>query len=307
MTHKLLIAFWLLALPAVAKQNQLSDYPDLYVVRQSYKSNVSIAILNQYVHGYGCNAVVSNETRTVIAASTAINCNTFPLGNQIHAKFKSYLGVPVIEFAWEQDGKVKSQTFYVHSDWYRGAGTALRSQAPPQTNSPGRTVEKATIEVKSVPEGADIELDGSYAGNTPSTETIAAGEHIVKLSKAGYKVWERKIKITPGQVTISAELQQEMKGDAPNPVADSQSLDGATLTGQASKGQSQPVAKTSSAPTTIAEAAAQAASQKEANTADEASKVFLSSIPSGAAIEVDGQHVGNTCGSSKRNAVRFFR
>jgi len=293
-TYKLVIALCLLALPAVAKQKQLSDYPDSYVIRESYRSNVSIEVFNQYVNGYGCVAVVSNENRFIRAASTAINCDTFPLGSQIRAKFKSYLGVPVIEFAWEQGGKVKSQTFYIQHDMYSGAGTAHHPQGSPQTNSPGATVQQAAIEVKSVPEGADIELDGSYAGNTPSTITIAAGERVVKLTKAGYKDWERKIKVTPGQITISAELQPETKGDEPNPAGNSQSFDRATLTGQTSQNHSQPAANTSSASTTIAEAATQTASQERPNTAEEALNVFFSSIPSGAAVEVDGQRVANT-------------
>ncbi|MFB3815519.1 MAG: PEGA domain-containing protein [Terriglobales bacterium] len=64
-----------------------------------------------------------------------------------------------------------------------------------------------TLEITSTPPGADIELDGSFVGNTPSSVGVSEGEHTVKLSKSGYTLWERKIKTTTGSVRIAPELQ----------------------------------------------------------------------------------------------------
>ena len=66
------------------------------------------------------------------------------------------------------------------------------------------------IEIDSNPLGTDIELDGNYIGNTPSTVKVSSGEHTVKLTKNGYEPWERKITTLAGSVTISPELEPSL-------------------------------------------------------------------------------------------------
>jgi hypothetical protein len=63
--------------------------------------------------------------------------------------------------------------------------------------------------VESIPERADIEVDGNFRGNTPSAVELAAGDHIVVVSKNGYKSWQRKIKLGGGDVKVSAELEKD--------------------------------------------------------------------------------------------------
>ena len=65
----------------------------------------------------------------------------------------------------------------------------------------------AQIEIASTPAGSDIELDGKFVGSTPSSVTLALGEHTIKLSKSGYAPWERKITTVAGSVRISPELE----------------------------------------------------------------------------------------------------
>jgi hypothetical protein len=69
--------------------------------------------------------------------------------------------------------------------------------------------EKTTLEITSNPPGAEIELDGSFSGDTPSSITIAPGEHTLKVGKPGYKPWERKMKTTSGNVKVVVELEQQ--------------------------------------------------------------------------------------------------
>lgn len=65
------------------------------------------------------------------------------------------------------------------------------------------------LSVLSVPDGADIELDGSFVGNTPSDVQVSEGDHIVSVKKAGFKDWERKLKVSSGSsVHLSAELEK---------------------------------------------------------------------------------------------------
>jgi len=67
----------------------------------------------------------------------------------------------------------------------------------------------AKIQLESSPSGADIELDGSFVGNTPSDVQVAEGDHTVTVKKAGFKDWERKMKISAGSsVHLSAELEK---------------------------------------------------------------------------------------------------
>src|ERR1700730_15034741 len=65
----------------------------------------------------------------------------------------------------------------------------------------------AEVEVASPPSGADIEVDGSFVGSTPSTIGVTTGDHTVTLKKSGFTTWERKIKVSGGRIQISADLQ----------------------------------------------------------------------------------------------------
>lgn len=65
------------------------------------------------------------------------------------------------------------------------------------------------LSVVSVPDGADIEVDGSFVGNTPSDVQVTDGDHTVLVKKAGFKDWERKLKVSGGSsVHLNAELEK---------------------------------------------------------------------------------------------------
>jgi PEGA domain len=66
----------------------------------------------------------------------------------------------------------------------------------------------AKLAVSSTPAGADIEIDGAFAGSTPSSLDLSTGEHTVAVKKSGYKDWQRKIKITGGNINLAAELEK---------------------------------------------------------------------------------------------------
>jgi hypothetical protein len=82
---------------------------------------------------------------------------------------------------------------------------------PPTSVDQAQPSGDAQVEVMSVPSGADVELDGNFVGNTPSTIGVSPGEHTVGVKKTGYKTWERKITVSSGKVNISAELEPEGK------------------------------------------------------------------------------------------------
>ncbi len=76
------------------------------------------------------------------------------------------------------------------------------------TKSAAVSVTNPRISVASTPDGADIEIDGSFVGNTPSVVELAVGEHLVIVTKAGYKPWQRKLKVTGGEIKLTAELEK---------------------------------------------------------------------------------------------------
>jgi len=69
----------------------------------------------------------------------------------------------------------------------------------------------AQLRISSTPTDADIEIDGNFVGNTPSTVGVAAGQHQLVVKKSGYKSWEKKITVSSGQVRVDAVLETESK------------------------------------------------------------------------------------------------
>jgi len=69
----------------------------------------------------------------------------------------------------------------------------------------------AQLHISSTPDGADIEIDGNFVGNTPSTVGVPAGEHQVSVKKSGFKPWERKITVSTGQVSLNITLEADAK------------------------------------------------------------------------------------------------
>jgi hypothetical protein len=88
-------------------------------------------------------------------------------------------------------------------------GTARIQSSMKQMTPPSAVNAPAKLSVSSTPEGADIEVDGSFVGNTPSELSIAEGDHTVQVKKAGFKPWERKLKTSAAStVHIDAELEK---------------------------------------------------------------------------------------------------
>jgi hypothetical protein len=70
-------------------------------------------------------------------------------------------------------------------------------------------VTTAKLRIDSTPPGADIEVDGSFVGNTPSEVQVTDGDHTVVIKKSGFKDWQRKLKSSAGSsVHLSAELDK---------------------------------------------------------------------------------------------------
>jgi hypothetical protein len=77
--------------------------------------------------------------------------------------------------------------------------------APPRAPAP---TSQASLTIDSSPPGADIEVDGAFVGNTPSTISIASGHHEIAVKKKGFATWSRTLNVTGGTIRLNAELDQ---------------------------------------------------------------------------------------------------
>jgi hypothetical protein len=68
---------------------------------------------------------------------------------------------------------------------------------------------QASLIVESTPPGADIDVDGGFIGNTPSTVTVAPGSHEIAVKKKGFVDWTRKLDVTGGSIHLNADLEPE--------------------------------------------------------------------------------------------------
>jgi hypothetical protein len=82
-------------------------------------------------------------------------------------------------------------------------------EMPPPTPNPSASapvLASAQLAISSSPVGADIEIDGGFVGSTPSSIDTTPGDHVVIIRKKGFKDWERKVKISGGSISLSADL-----------------------------------------------------------------------------------------------------
>lgn len=79
--------------------------------------------------------------------------------------------------------------------------------APPIPAATAAAPTQASLVIESTPAGADIEVDGNFVGNTPSTMSLMPGSHEVTVKKKGFTDWTRKLSVTTGSVRVNAELE----------------------------------------------------------------------------------------------------
>ena len=102
----------------------------------------------------------------------------------------------------EKDGKAHEVAFMVLSS--AAMPKLATSEIPPATAT-------TTLSISSTPSACDIEIDGAFVGQTPSTIPTLPGEHQIAIKRDGYETWSRKITTAGGEVTIAAELTKTSK------------------------------------------------------------------------------------------------
>ena len=133
------------------------------------------------------------------------------------------VGAPFVLFKHGKDIEIRqgsSFTAFVNGDtWLEDIAFQTKDSVPvpPAAISPGpksneRSAQKdplVSVAISSSPTGAEIELDGSFVGNTPETLKLPTGDHSLVLHKHGYRNWERRLRIASEIVNVSADLEPE--------------------------------------------------------------------------------------------------
>ncbi len=109
-------------------------------------------------------------------------------------------------------GGVKKVCDLILANWAKTTGQAsaasAEAPAPAPSAEPAAPVQPTTVQIaiSSTPDGADIEIDGGFVGNTPSSIEATPGDHVVVIHKKGFKDWERKVKVSGGSISLRADL-----------------------------------------------------------------------------------------------------
>ena len=69
------------------------------------------------------------------------------------------------------------------------------------------------FKIESTPDGADVEIDGLFEGNTPMETELEAGVHTLIISMPGYEVWDKKVRVTSRTKMVKARLREKTTTD----------------------------------------------------------------------------------------------
>ena len=101
-------------------------------------------------------------------------------------------------------GEVRKIFAGIDAELASAAANHPTNEAPPATG----VLRTATVEVTSLPTGADVDLDGKFVGNTPTTLRLTPGDYAIVV-KAGYKPWSRTLTaLADNQLKVLAELER---------------------------------------------------------------------------------------------------
>ncbi len=83
-------------------------------------------------------------------------------------------------------------------------------QAVSAATSSNTALSNATVKFESNPPGADVEVDGVFMGSTPAELPLALGQRSIRLSKKGFKPYQRSIQVLSGGAQrITVDLESE--------------------------------------------------------------------------------------------------
>jgi hypothetical protein len=80
-----------------------------------------------------------------------------------------------------------------------GTAPTAPPTAPPQAVPPASaSAETATISIATIPDGAEIYVDGAFVGNAPANLKLSTGKHTIRVTQTDYKDWSKEIAVQAG-------------------------------------------------------------------------------------------------------------
>ncbi len=134
-----------------------------------------------------------------LAYAASCFCEALTLG-EYKARWKDEKNLEIL--STDKKGILKSHRYKILS---------AKQIVRPTTGTTGQVPcagSRATVDVSSVPAGAEITVDGQFRGSTPSSLELSDGDHTVVVQRRSFKVWERSVRITGGKITLTAELDK---------------------------------------------------------------------------------------------------
>lgn len=74
----------------------------------------------------------------------------------------------------------------------------IQSDPAPSPVRPAEVPATGTVEVHSIPDGAEVYVDGAFIGDAPATLKLAPGQHTIRVNQSGFKEWSREITVQAG-------------------------------------------------------------------------------------------------------------
>ena len=97
---------------------------------------------------------------------------------------------------------VKSEVTIGHDKEYAAEGSTDAPSAPAEP-------AKGTVNVTSIPPGADVSVDRNFVGNSPAALKVTPGKHTIAVKLAGYAEWSREMTVESGSdVQLTATLEK---------------------------------------------------------------------------------------------------
>lgn len=109
----------------------------------------------------------------------------------------------------DEDGKERSIEIVktiIKPSTTHSVNVVAPAAATPQQPVSTKSSEMATIAIDASVSAADIEVDGDFVGNTPSTITLTAGKHTIVVKKKGYADWTRTVSVSTGNIHLNADM-----------------------------------------------------------------------------------------------------
>jgi hypothetical protein len=170
-----------------AREHQVVTFIDHKNLLLTFETGTSLV-------SYGFNANASVESDGPSKSTLIINVQKKNVGKDA-------------SFAWGAGGRMADKFFEEVSreltQMPKGTPDATSAApAPASATNPSSAVPAVgTVNVSSVPQGAEIDVDGAFVGDSPASLKLPSGKHTVSVSEKGYKPWTRDLLVLAGSST----------------------------------------------------------------------------------------------------------